>query len=75
MAKLFQRISTIYKSSNGEKAMRNNFRIYEPTTDWAGIGYNHWMIATEIDGRPESGVGHSIEEAWNDFKSRWPNVH
>lgn len=46
-------------------------RIYEPTSDWIGIGYNHWMIVHQWGpdgGQSHSGIGHTLEDAWVSFK-------
>ncbi len=40
-------------------------RVYKPTQDWAGIGYNHWMIVS-AEGS-ESGVGDTYDAAMSDF--------
>ena len=46
-------------------AKERTFREYKPTQDWAGLGYNHWMVATEFaNGTPVSGCGATRIEAY-----------
>lgn len=40
-------------------------RVYEPGTDWAGIGRNdYWMVVPVNGNPPRSGIGSSLDEAY-----------